>query len=195
MSCIPNSYTYPISRSNQGGFLGLGGTPGNENTKYYITVKILGADNQRWIGVRLIADTGNDVTLLTKNTADMLGFHEGMGTLLQVSGIRKGMISRFEQINTYIQLGDLTPVNATIAYALDDDSLQENLLGNKGILASGNFEFRYDNDSLTIYDRINACDMTTGMMKEKNRYSDMNKNRENNFWSMYTSRNFYYAYD
>lgn len=138
-----------------------------------------------------VSNTGNDITLLTKQTGSYLGFSPGIGTPLEVSGIRPGMVSHFEKIRTKIQLGDLQPIEAEIGFALEDGALQENLLGNKGILSSGRYEFHYDHDSLTILDRVNNCDMTTGQAMEKSRYSHINKNRDNDYWDYYFSRNFY----
>lgn len=171
MSCV-KSYTYPIS-NNEGGLAGIffgNSNKDSTNVKYYITIQILGGDGN-FKPVKVIADTGNDITLLTKATADYLGFNPNFGSLLEVSGIREGMVSRFRKIQTHIQLGDLNPVLAEIGFALDRDSLQENLLGNKGILGSGHYKFIYDKDSLTVVDNVNTCDSTTSMYAEKNKYS------------------------
>lgn len=182
MSCV-KSYTYPIS-NNEGGLFGIffGNNQGNENIKYYITIQVLGGDGN-FHPVKVIADTGNDVTLLTKATADYLGLNPNFGSLLEVSGIREGMVSRFKKIKTHIQLGDLNPIIAEIGFALDTDSLQENLLGNKGILGSGHFNFIYKKDSLTIIDNVNSCGATTAMYTEKSKYRT-----KNNLDSYFTKR-------
>lgn len=183
MSCV-KSYTYDIQQSDNGGLFGLffgGGGNNDKNVKYYITINIMSAYGD-YKPVRIIADTGNDITLLTKSTADMLGFNPNIGALLEVSGIREGMVSRFKKINTFVQLGNLQPVRVEVGFALDHDSLQENLLGNKGILSSGNFSFVYGKDSLTIYDNINTCGVTSGMAKEKLKY------KKNTMDSYFTKR-------
>src|SRR3982751_2863777 len=139
MSCV-KSYTFPIGGNATKGLF-FGSEADDVNQKYYIDVNIMSAYGEFKL-VKIIADTGNDITLLTKKTADALGYHPSMGTLLEVSGIREGMVSKFKKVTTQIQLGDLTPATVEVAFAIDDASLAENLLGNKGLLSSGNYEYR-----------------------------------------------------
>ena len=167
-----------------------GGGGGGGHTKYYGNVNILGADGH-FKPIRMILDTGNDVTLVTNSSARYLGFSPGMGTPLVVSGIKQGMVSHFEKVRTQVQLGDLTPVTVELAFALEPEGLQENLLGNKDILSSGKYEFRFDHDSVTIIDRVNACDNTMAMAEAKSRYSNHNKVVDSDFWTNYYSQNFY----
>ena len=136
MSCV-KSYTFPIGGASTKGLF-FGSEADDVNQKYYIDVNIMSAYGEFKL-VKIIADTGNDITLITKKTADALGFHPSMGTLLEVSGIREGMVSKFKKITTQIQLGDLTPATVEMAFAVDDESLAENLLGNKGLLSSGQY--------------------------------------------------------
>lgn len=190
MSCV-KSYTYPIEPAGGNFLSGLFfGKGGGGHTKYYININVLGADGQ-FKPLRIISDTGNDVTLITNSSARYLGFHAGMGAPMVVSGIREGMVSHFEKVHTKIQLGDLTPVTVELAFALEPDGLQENLLGNKDILSSGNYEFRYDHDSVTIVDRVNTCDMSMSMAEAKSKYGNNNKVLDNAYWTTYFSRNFY----
>lgn len=141
---MPCVYTYSIPK-------GMG-----TNVKYYISVNILGGDGD-YKPVTVIADSGNDITLLTQSTANQLGLHPSIGTLLEVSGIQEDMVSRFKKINTYIQIGNFAPVIAEIGFALDNNSLQENLLGNKDILSSGKFKFTFSSDKLTITSNDGNC--------------------------------------
>ena len=189
MSCV-KSYTFPIGGASTKGLF-FGSEADDVNQKYYIDVNIMSAYGEFKL-VKIIADTGNDITLITKKTADALGFHPSMGTLLEVSGIREGMVSKFKKITTQIQLGDLTPATVEMAFAVDDESLAENLLGNKGLLSSGQYEYRYTDKNLTIIDRVNTCDMTMGMAQAKSVYSNDNKNVESSFWTNYRNRNNYY---
>lgn len=124
-----------------------------------------------------VSNTGNDITLITKASADYIGFHPSIGALLEVSGIREGMVSRFKKINTYIQLGNLRPVLTEVGFALDKDSLQENLLGNKGVLSSGHFQFIYSKNSLKIIDNVNCGGTTTSQYAEKSKYGGGSSSR------------------
>lgn len=119
-------------------------------------ISVEGTENFVCNGI-LCHNSGNDITLLTQNTAHQLGLHPSLGVLLEVSGIRENMISRFKKITTYIQIGNFTPVLAEIGFAIDGNSLQENLLGNKDILSSGKFKFIYSADKLTVVSTQGNC--------------------------------------
>ena len=121
--------------------------------RYHITVGILGFDKQ-FHDVNILADTGNDVTLLKASTAKQLGVDPQTlaANTFPVSGI-SGAPNPFKEIKTLVLFPGLRPTWITVGLAQQEDHLTENLLGRKDILDNGKYEISYDNDSVTIRER------------------------------------------
>lgn len=110
----------------------------------------MGAD-KRMHPVTVLADTGNDVTLLTTHTARQLGYDPTrVGELFQVMGIT-GPPQNFSRIKNYIQIAKFKPFPVTMGLAHKQSSLAENLLGVQDVLSTGRFQLRYDLDSVDFY--------------------------------------------
>ncbi|NOJ30487.1 MAG: hypothetical protein DA328_10010 [Nitrososphaeraceae archaeon] len=102
----------------------------------------------------LCHNSGNDITIFTRSTADMLGFNPD---LIQdrffVKGIN-GPGSEFALVQTYLKFGNLPPIKAPVGFALSNESLSENLIGKKGVFDSGLISITYDEDSVDIVSKI-----------------------------------------
>src|SRR5690349_5430415 len=121
--------------------------------KKEIIVKILDA-NQQWVPVRAIFDTGNDLTILTAATAKQLGlYNPNIGQPLDISGIAGGG-QNFRMFPNYIQIGDLQPIKISMGFALNNESLPVNLIGNKDILDSGKYTVIMDEDTIELHEKM-----------------------------------------
>jgi len=118
-----------------------------------ITIGMKGSDGQMH-QVELLADTGNDITLVKRSTAESLGFNPDVhGTSFPVAGITNDP-QEFKKIWNLIKLGpELRPVWIRMGMAMREESLAENLLGKLDILDNGRYEITYDLDSVQFKER------------------------------------------
>jgi hypothetical protein len=137
---------------------------------HHITIKILGMDGQLH-DVRLLADTGNDITLITRETAQsVLGINPDMiqGNEFDVFGITDQPVVA-EEINNMVQIGSLRPVWIPMGIVSEYGAFAEDLLGRRGLLDNGLYEIIYDEDSVDF--REKHMNMNMGMEENCNRPS------------------------
>ena len=113
----------------------------------HIMVDILDA-NDRWVPVRLLADTGNDVTLLNQKTAEGLGLTSpemlARSVAFKVQGIAAAPMD-FMMIKRPVRMGgSTTPIEIKIGIG----PLRENLLGREDVLDK--FEMKFTKSKLTL---------------------------------------------
>jgi hypothetical protein len=122
---------------------------------------IRGKDGQ-FHNITILADTGNDVTLLRTSTAMMLGFDpiNEMGMTFPVGGIT-GAPQPFTKIWNLIQIGDLRPTYIRMGLAQMEMSLAEDLLGRQDVFDSGKFSITYDNMGVTFREKHDPQDIAT----------------------------------
>ena len=121
--------------------------------RYYIIVKIKDI-NGTFKPVRILADSGNDITILTKSTAMALGYDTPTMTdvgSFSVKGIN-GKAAEFKEISADVIVGKI-PLKIPIGLATADADLSDNLLGRTGVLDSGKIGFNFDNDSVDVVDK------------------------------------------
>ena len=103
--------------------------------------------------VTYLIDSGNDISILTRATADKLGFNPDVeGELFFVKGIA-GPGQRFKKMINTIKIGNLTPMKVRMGMAIEPQSLSENLLGRQDIFDSGRLEIIYDEDSIEFREK------------------------------------------
>lgn len=115
-----------------------------------------------WTPVECYFDTGNETSIFKKSVADMLGIDlnrcESMNecAAMNVGGISAGSGGGFKKFQMAMKIGNMDPIQVPVGFATDDRMLVANLLGNDGIIGSGNYEVRIDNDSVTFMQKQHA---------------------------------------
>lgn len=115
-----------------------------------IAVSILGAHG-RWTEVEMLADSGNDITLINLETARRLGFtdcHEH----IDVAGI-SGAPQKFCIHRVQMRIGNSRPI--TIRVGVGD--LDDNLLGREGVFDKFDISFRKHGIEFQQRDLIPIC--------------------------------------
>ena len=122
--------------------------PKDFDGRYRIPIKIQGADQcmhpvSCLHDTKILADTGNDVTLITRADAIKLGFQpETMeGDRFEVSGITD-QPNPFVKVNLMVQIGDTMPFFTEVGMPLVEGALAESLLG-IDVIDNGKFEITY----------------------------------------------------
>lgn len=121
--------------------------------RYFITIKMKNR-NGGMSPVRILADSGNDITILTHNTAKSLGYEPSTMTNtseFHVKGIN-GKPAVFKEINVPVTIGNVE-LTIPVGLATKDEDLSDNLLGRQGVLDSGKIGFNFDHDSVEIVDK------------------------------------------
>lgn len=129
--------------------------PIQKGGRYYGNVDILGPDGQ-FHSVRCLIDSGNDITILTRSTAQSIGYNpDTISSRFHVKGIN-GEAREFAEVETKIKpCSTFIPLDASMGLAIQQDSLSDNLLGRSGIFDSGKIEVVYDHDSITFREKHN----------------------------------------
>lgn len=112
----------------------------------YIFIDILGADD-KFHRIRVLEDTGNDITLLNLSAAHELGFDRlsdiDQGQRFKVQGIAPTPLD-FRMIKTKVSIGGIDPIDAKIGFG----NIKENLLGREDIL--DNFSIAFTKRKITF---------------------------------------------
>lgn len=139
--------------------------PMDSEGRYMMKLSILSADASCAVEVECVndmkeigaaSDPGADMVLVTKGVADMLGYQVDLIPAAHnffVQG-KSGQPTTFKEINTWIQLGNMRPINCPIGLAVDDDALIENLFGNRGTLDSGQIIATYTQEGVEYRDAL-----------------------------------------
>ena len=118
-----------------------------------------GADQQMY-PTKMLIDSGNDITIITRATADKLGFNpDYQGERFFVRGIA-GAAQEFRKFKNIVKIGNTTPTYIRMGMAVKEESLSENLLGRLDIFDSGKFEVIYDEDSIEFREKHTRCMLT-----------------------------------
>lgn len=141
MSALPSSKSYTSNKK--------------DGQLYSVTVYLKNAYGG-WTPVEAFMDSGNETSIFKKSVADELGIDlnrcEDMNecTPMNVGGISSGSGGAFKKFNMWMRIGNMDPIKVPVGFATDDKMLVANLLGNDGVLGSGKYEVRIDNDSVTF---------------------------------------------
>jgi len=116
-----------------------------EYQRPFVTLKFLHANKKQWVPIKLLADTGNDTTLISKEDGIRLGFNPDVmqGDPVGVRGVGEGT-SDFEKFYTSVQIENFPPVNIPVSIAAKAGQLSDNLLGREGILNRFNITYTGD---------------------------------------------------
>lgn len=128
--------------------------------RYHGVVHTMGADG-RLYPVTYLIDSGNDISILTRMTAEKLGFSPDLeGERFFVKGI-SGPGQEFKKMINVIKIGDLTPMKIRMGMAVSPKSLSENLLGRQDIFDSGRLEIVYDEDSIEFREKHSSMHLSS----------------------------------
>jgi hypothetical protein len=127
----------------------------NISRRPIIPFKIRGS--QGWISVEALADTGNDITLISEATARQAGIdYQKEGTPFQVSGVGGGA-HRYYMVRRLVQIGDLRP--RVFRIGIGDPPV--NLLGREDLSAYYRLTFEGTNKIVFEELEIKAANVTT----------------------------------
>ena len=125
--------------------------PITSDGRYSMEIKVMKSDASCMIplecmdDVEMASDSGADMILLTRDVADMLGYQVDMLSEdynFQVQG-KSGEPTIFKEVTTWIQIGNMRPLQVPVGLAIDVDALVENLFGNRGTIDSGQISASY----------------------------------------------------
>jgi hypothetical protein len=106
-----------------------------------ITINFLHADRSRFVPVRVLADSGSDITLLSRETGESIGFSPNMSNdKFGVGGVGAGAV-QFAKFATFIKIERLQPVRIDFGVAQQPGALRDNLLGREDVLDQYNITF------------------------------------------------------
>lgn len=111
------------------------------NSAHNITVNFLNASRNSYQPVRILADTGSDITLISREDGERLGFSPTKsGNKFGVGGVGAGAVE-FAKFSTMIRIENLAPVQIDFGVAEKYGALRDNLLGREDILDQYNITF------------------------------------------------------
>jgi len=125
--------------------------PMSGDGRYEVTVRVMTADASCMVplqcmnDVEMASDSGADMILVTRQVSDMLGYQVDMLSEdynFMVQG-KSGDATVFKEVTTWIQIGNMRPLQVPIGLAVNADALVENLFGNRGTIDSGEVEALY----------------------------------------------------
>lgn len=102
----------------------------------YATVHIQARDGNYYPS-QMLADSGNDITLINFQTARMLGLRPEEGRHFQVEGVVPGVKSDFYMYQLPIKIGMFPPFYATVGVG----EIQQNLLGRRDVFDKFNVTY------------------------------------------------------
>lgn len=136
--------------------------PIDSEGRYMMTINVMKSDASCMIplecmdDVELASDSGADMILLTRDVADMLGYQVDMLSEdynFMVQG-KSGEPTVFKEVTTWIQIGNMRPLQVPVGLAVNVDSLVENLFGNKGTIDSGLIMANYSSKGVLYTESI-----------------------------------------
>lgn len=123
--------------------------------RYHVTMGILGMDSKMH-EIPILFDTGNDVTLITRETAE--GVMKLSPDLIDPSagfpvyGITDKPVTALK-IRNMIKLGPLRPVWIEMGIVAEKGAFAEDLIGRRCLLDNGLYSVTYDEDSVDIREK------------------------------------------
>lgn len=121
--------------------------PKTPDGRYQAKISVVGAQGSP-VDFSILPDTGADLILLSNGDAKKLGHNlDAIRDSLQVEGIHTGIPGTFKIVPSWVQIGQLSPIQAPVGLATSPEILEESLLGDKGILDNG-LSVTYDNSGV-----------------------------------------------
>jgi len=125
--------------------------PINVDGQYVMNCRVMTADETCMVpiqcmnSIEMASDSGADMILITREEADKLGYQVDMLSEdynFAVQGISNEP-SMFKEITTWIQIGNMRPIQAPVGLAVNTEALVQSLFGNKGTVDSGQVTTQY----------------------------------------------------
>lgn len=127
-----------VAQSFATAMITLSSSEGGPPYKPYHDVIFYNAKTRQPVAVPALSDQGNDVTLLTEDWREKLGYSDEMCTPLGVTGVGGSMAKEFCAVEGIIQIHpNLKPVTTTFAFG----PTPKNLLGRQSILGRYNVTY------------------------------------------------------
>jgi Aspartyl protease len=117
----------------------------NPSQRPWITVGLMG-DDRMFHPVKLMVDSGNDLTLISRETAANIGLDPRRGSSFQVAGISQ-QGQEFKQLQTMLKISNFRPIPIHIGVG----DIKDDLLGREDVYE--NFEIIFDPDKITFRQR------------------------------------------
>lgn len=131
--------------------------------QYMMNCRIMTADASCMVPVQcmndveMASDSGADMILVTRKDADRLGYQVDMLSEdynFAVQGI-SAEPTIFKEITTWVQIGNMKPLQVSVGLAVDTDALIQSLFGNKGTVDSGLITATYSSEGVLYTDSMN----------------------------------------
>lgn len=131
-----------------------------------ININFLNSSRSAFIPVSVLADTGSDITLISREDGEKLGFSPtASGDKFGVGGVGAGAVG-FAKFVTLVKIGDLNPIQINFGVAEQYGGLRDNLLGRENILS--NFDITYSENQVRFVPRTQKA-MAAGMFSNDGR--------------------------
>lgn len=133
------------------------------NSAHNVTINFLNANRSAFMPVVILADTGSDITLLSREDGERLGFSPTRsGNKFGVGGVGAGAVE-FAKFTTYVRVENLKPVQIDFGVAEKYGALRDNLLGREDVLDHYNITFSKGSVTFSPRDQRAQTAMECGM--------------------------------
>lgn len=135
---------------------------------HFVTIGFLNANRNAFVPIRILADSGSDITLLTRQDGEQLGFYpERSMNKFGVGGVGKGAVE-FSRFSTLVKVENHEPIQ--INFGVSDkyeyeDGLRDNLLGRESVLDHYNITFSSSSVTFTPRNQRAQTAMECGMCR------------------------------
>lgn len=144
-------------------------TMAGSGAPHFVTIAFLNSSRSAFMPVRILADSGSDITLLTREQGELLGFYpERSGNKFGVGGVGKGAVE-FARFSTLVRVENHEPIqiNFGVAEKYDyQDGLRDNLLGRESVLDHYNITFSSSSVTFTPRGQRAQTAMECGMCRK-----------------------------
>lgn len=128
-----------------------------------ITIGFLNASRSGFSSIQVLADTGSDITLISREDGERLGFRpSATGDKFGVGGVGAGALG-FAKFTTMVKIGNLNPIQINFGVAEQYGALRDNLLGRENILSK--FDVTYSENQVKFVPRGQKA-MAAGMFTD-----------------------------
>ena len=128
-----------------------------------IPISFLNSSRSSFMPISVLADSGSDITLLSREDGERLGFNpDSSNDKFGVGGVGAGALG-FSKFITLIKIGRLAPIQINFGVSDKRGALRDNLLGRENVLSK--FDVTYRENSVTFVSRGQKA-MIAGMFTD-----------------------------
>lgn len=124
------------------------------NAPHIVTISFLNSTRTAFIPIRILADSGSDITLLTREDGERLGFSPSRGNnKFGVGGVGAGAVE-FTRFSTFVKVENHRPIQVDFGVSekyKSDGGLRDNLLGREDVLDK--YDITFSKSSVTFAPR------------------------------------------